>query len=142
MAEMPILRRIMLACSRGAARLFRVNTGTGWVGEVVNRWTQVEDGRTVRYITIRQPRPLRAGLVTGGADTMGWRSVVITPDMVGRRVAVFTAIEVKDNGRLTADQRTFLTNVHQAGGIAGVARSADQAIALLDSWPADEVRLR
>jgi len=135
MAETPILRRVILACSRGAARLFRCNTGTGWVGEIVNRWSQRENGEIVRYITIKNPRPLRAGLTKGGSDTLGWRSVVITPEMVGMKIAQIVTLEVKDAGQLTPEQRQFLAVVQAAGGLAGVVRSPEQAVALINSAP-------
>ena len=72
------------------------------------------------------------GLAPGSADLIGWRSTVITPDMVGQRVAVFASIEVKAaRGRLRPDQATWLAAVQQAGGIAGVARSPEEAAAIL-----------
>jgi len=63
---------------------------------------------------------------------MGWTTRTITPDMVGQQVAVFTSIEVKSaTGRLRPDQRQWMEAVQAAGGIAGVARSVDDANALL-----------
>ena len=52
--------------------------------------------------------------------------------MVGQQVAVFTSIEVKAaSGRLRPEQRQWLDAVQAAGGIGGVARSVDDARALL-----------
>jgi hypothetical protein len=46
--------------------------------------------------------------------------------MVGRRFAIFTAIEVKDSkGRATSAQLNFIAQVKQAGGFAGIARTPD-----------------
>jgi len=71
----------------------------------------------------------------GGSDLIGLHSLTITPDMVGKRVAVFTAIEVKsDTGKATADQIAFLDFVTAMGGIAGVARSADEALATISNY--------
>ena len=68
----------------------------------------------------------------GSADLIGWSSVTITADMVGQTVAVFTSIEVKSaTGRLRPEQRQWLEAVQAAGGIAGVARSVEDARALL-----------
>ena len=60
----------------------------------------------------------------GGADLIGWRSVEITPDMVGKKIAQFAAVEVKDGptARASADQKKFLAAVDAAGGIAILAR--------------------
>jgi hypothetical protein len=74
-------------------------------------------------------------VLSGTSDAIGLHSVTITPDMVGRRIAVFVAIEAKDKGEPSAEQRTFLTVVHQAGGIAGVAHSVEEAQQILDRGP-------
>jgi hypothetical protein len=65
------------------------------------------------------------------ADLIGWTTRTITPDMVGQQVAVFTSIEVKSaSGRLRPEQRQWLEAVQAAGGIAGVARSVEDAARL------------
>jgi hypothetical protein len=62
----------------------------------------------------------------GGSDEIGWTTVIITPEMVGKKLAVFTAIEVKsETGRASADQKLFIGSVQRGGGIAGIARSAE-----------------
>ncbi len=72
------------------------------------------------------------GLCKGSADLIGWRSVTITPEMVGQQIAVFTSIEVKSSsGRVKPEQQQWLNAVQAAGGIAGVARSVGEAMDLL-----------
>jgi hypothetical protein len=111
MTEQQIQQQIRLACSSGDTRLFRNNTGT---------------------LRDQHGRPVTFGLAKGSADLIGWTTRVITPDMVGQRVAVFASIEVKSQtGRLTPEQRQWLAAVEQAGGIAGVARSVEDAEAVL-----------
>ena len=79
-------------------------------------------------------RPVSFGLCKGSADLIGWRTVTITPEMVGQQVAVFTSIEVKTaTGRLRPEQQQWLDAVQSAGGIAGVARSVEDAEALLSN---------
>jgi hypothetical protein len=52
--------------------------------------------------------------------------------MVGRQVAVFTALEVKTpTGRATEQQQRFLAMVEAHGGIAGIARSVEDVATLL-----------
>jgi hypothetical protein len=109
--EQQIQQHIRLTCSTGATRLFRNNTGT---------------------LRDQHGRPVSFGLCKGSADLIGWRTVTITPEMVGQQVAVFTSIEVKAaSGRLRPEQRQWLDAVQAAGGVAGVARSVDDARALL-----------
>ncbi len=82
--------------------------------------------------------PVKYGVFgdVGGSDRIGWTTRVITPDMVGQRVAIFTAIEVKKPGKIpntahVKTQRHFCDVVIAAGGIAGIVQSADEALALV-----------
>ena len=80
----------------------------------------------------QQGRPVQFGLAKGSADLIGWTTRTITPDMVGQPVAVFTSIEVKTpTGRVSPEQRQWLEAVQAAGGIAGVARSVDDALRIV-----------
>lgn len=112
-AETDLQQRIRLALGmRSDLRLFRNQVG------------QLPDPRT--------GRPVQFGLARGSADLIGWQSIVITPEMVGQRVAVFTSIEVKTpTGRLTPAQSAWLSTVRGAGGIAGVARSVGAAFEIV-----------
>jgi hypothetical protein len=110
-SEQHIQQRIRLACNRGPTRLWRNNTGR----------LRDERGQLVTF-----------GLCPGSADLIGYRTVVVTPDMVGQRLAVFAAVEVKaTKGRPTPEQTAFLEHIRDAGGIAGIARSVDDAESLL-----------
>jgi hypothetical protein len=74
----------------------------------------------------------------GGSDLIGYRQVMIGPEHVGKTMAVFAAVEVKTaTGRATPQQLAFVEHVCQAGGVAGVVRSVDDAKRLLglDSQP-------
>jgi hypothetical protein len=118
-------REILLACGNGPVRLFRINTGLAWTGDAVERLGNGD-------IVIRNARPLHSGMVKGGADLIGWRTVDVTPQMVGQRVALFAAIEAKSGrGRLTPEQQQFIHQVINAGGLAGEARSVADAAAIL-----------
>lgn len=111
--EASILHSILLHCGRGISRLFRNNVGIA----------KYPDGSTVVY-----------GLCKGSSDLIGWRQIKIEPWMVGRTVAVFTAIEVKKPGSYpTPEQKNFIAQVQASGGIAGVARSASEAEMMLQS---------
>ena len=91
-----------------------------------NQVGSLPDPRTGRLVTF--------GLARGSADLIGWRTITVTPDMIGTRLAVFCSIEVKTStGRLTPQQRHWLDAVHQAGGIAGVARSVGDALQIVTS---------
>lgn len=110
---------VLLLATKLGGRMFRVNTGMGWVGKVVQK--------TRDRIVLANPRPLHAGLVKGGSDTIGWMPLTITPEMVGRTIPVFTAVEVKEDDGLTTEQANFIRVVLEAGGIAGVVHDAAEA---------------
>ncbi|OCC05148.1 hypothetical protein BA190_09545 [Labrys sp. WJW] len=118
------MRRIIMRLSDIAGTVaFRNNVGMGWVGDVVHR------DYTRDTLLLRHPRPIRFGLCEGSADIIGWHSVVVTPDMVGKRVAIFMAPEVKtpDGKPPTKLQRNFIRAVNDAGGISFPVRSEDEA---------------
>lgn len=112
-AETTLQQQIRLALgTHPQTRLFRNQVGS------------LPDPRTGRLVTF--------GLARGSADLIGWRTVTVTPDMVGRRLAVFTSIEVKTpKGRIRPDQTAWLGAVQAAGGIAGIARSVPDALQLV-----------
>ena len=68
----------------------------------------------------------------GFPDLFGFRTIEITPEMVGKKVAVFAFIEVKKpGGRTSKAQEKMHTFLRNAGAVGGVARSAKEAIGLL-----------
>lgn len=124
MSEIDFMRDAMVEGSRLGARLFRHNVAQAWVGHKI-----AQHGNT---ITLANPRVLHAGLVKGGSDLIGWTVVEVTPEMVGTKVAVFTGVETKAlRGNLSPEQRTFIRNVEEAGGYAGMARTLEDVHKIL-----------
>lgn len=114
MGEGTLQSHIMVAQSQEGARVFRNNVGRFM--DAVGRW-------------------VRFGLCVGSSDLIGWKSITITQEMVGKKVAVFLATEVKlPNGKLTKQQEQFLSVVRQAGGIAICARSVEQSVEGLNGY--------
>ena len=109
--EAYVQNKIRLEVGVGEVRLFRNNTGA----------LLDQSGRLIKF-----------GLCKGSSDLIGFRSITITPDMVGTKVAVFSAIEVKDKGKTTVDQRNFINVINKSGGFAGVARNVEDAKKILD----------
>ena len=81
-------------------------------------------------------RFVKFGLCKGSSDIIGYTSVKITPAMVGKNVAVFTAIEIKKPGekKATVEQEDFVLNVREAGGIGFVADTLDIIINEIKKW--------
>jgi hypothetical protein len=125
MTEAQIQAEILRALgSRPDVRLFRNSCGVGWSGQLVRRMDNL--------VTLANARPVRYGLTPGSADLIGWQHITVTPEMVGRKLAVFASIEVKAaHGRLTPEQDNWRRVLQSAGGAAGVARSVAEAAGIL-----------
>lgn len=108
--EAYVQNKIRLAVGSGDVRLFRNNTGA---------------------LLDMQGRLVKFGLCKGSSDLIGFRSITITPDMVGQKIAVFSAIEVKDKGKATVEQKNFINIINNAGGYAGVAKNVNDAKKIL-----------
>lgn len=102
--EKDVERTLILHASKCGSTVFKNNVGM---------YTD-QRGNVIRY-----------GLCKGSSDLIGWTPITITEDMVGKKIAVFTAIEVKlnKNGKYKATdlQKAFISAVNNAGGFAGVA---------------------
>ncbi|RYD26561.1 MAG: VRR-NUC domain-containing protein [Verrucomicrobiaceae bacterium] len=71
----------------------------------------------------------------GGADLLGWTTVRIGPEHIGRAIAVFTSIEVKKPKEGPREnQEKWLTAVTVAGGIAGIAHSKYEAEQIISGF--------
>jgi len=109
-------------------------TGLGCVGDIQSFRPGADS------TIVHNPRYMAFGLGAkpgkgkGGEfpDLIGWQTVRVTPDMVGQDIAVPLGIEVKSpTGKPTPGQLQKIALMRSCGCIAGVARSADEAEALL-----------
>ncbi len=121
MTEAAILKAVHLAAgSLPGVRLFRNQVGQGAAGQIV--------GRPGDGLLLVRGNPVTMGLCKGSSDLIGWRVLTITPDMVGQTVAQFVALEVKTiAGRVSPDQQRFIDVLGNAGGVAAVVRSPEEA---------------
>jgi len=133
MQETNIVRKIMLAIGINPnIRIFRNNTGSAWIGASVKFTKRQSVNVEAGDVLIKNARFFNAGLCVGSSDLIGIKSTEITPDMVGQKIAIFTAIEVKQpNGRTSKEQTNFINMVNSLGGIAFIAHSDDEAKSFL-----------
>jgi len=74
------------------------------------------------------------GARAGVADFCGWRSIVITQQMVGQKIAQFVGIEMKTKtGKAHEAQLNFGDTVRRDGGVCGVCRTPEEALKLLET---------
>ena len=89
-----------------------------------NQVGQLPDPRTGRYVQF--------GLAKGSSDLIGFKTIKITPEMIGQEVAQFVSIEIKTNtGKISPLQENWLQKVKSSGGIVGVARTVKDALNIL-----------
>lgn len=113
--ETVIQTKIMLALSESGCIVWRNAASGAYAGRVIHK--------SARQVTLENATYMKFGLTVGASDIIG-----IAPD--GR----FLAVEVKtDTGRPTKEQLNFIAAVNRAGGIAGIARSVEDAINLIRS---------
>lgn len=96
------MRQIMLALSQQGHAVFRANVGTFFTA----------DGR-----------PVKTGLPVGFSDLFGFRA--------GDARAYFFEVKTA-TGRVSPAQVAFIAAMQQRGAIAGVVRSVEDALAMLD----------
>lgn len=118
--ESSLMRKIQMRASQLGRRYFRINVGLAWCGKVI----KAPPAYGQRAIVILNARPFKAG-VKGMSDLCGWETVTVTQEMVGQKLAVFHACEVKDGTNPTLDQLQFISTVAKAGGRGFIARSIE-----------------
>lgn len=128
-----LTNNILLALGNGGTTLYSQETGFAWVDGTGRKDVQ-RAARTQQVtlqkgdVVLRKAHMIRMGLCEGSADVIGHETITITPEMVGQKIAVFTAVEVKgDNDRPRPKQVDFVNHVKAAGGRAGFAYSVDDA---------------
>lgn len=138
-SENTIQRQIWLALG-SISRLFRVNTGRAWISGMGPAGVKrLPNGSVVitaaRSIAMGFSAP-SGDTIVGASDLAGWTTVKITPEMVGRDVAVYTSIECKNSkgGRSSPEQLNWMAQVKIGGGIAGIVSSPAAALLIIDEW--------
>lgn len=146
LSEGSVQRKAWLGLGR-LCRLFRLNTGKAWISALGPKGVhRLKDGS----ILIEAPRPIAMGFgltngepVTGASDLQGWTTITITPEMVGSDVAVYTSFEVKKEkgGTASTNQKNWIKQVQNGGGIAGVIRSTEDGEQIIEDWKCTKARL-
>ena len=109
------------------AKLFRQQVGGFWAGQPVKKWSTFADGKETKWVTLTQAQFVPVGRV-GLPDYGGWRTKIVTQDMVGHPVAIYVGMEGKtEDGVLTQEQKMMLHTIRKDGGIAFVVRCEDTA---------------
>lgn len=121
MKESATSSHIRLAAAKDGLDLWRNNCGA----------FEDENGRWVRYGLANDSAQINKEIKS--SDLIGITPVVITEEMVGQTIGVFTAIETKPTGWTLKDydqrgmaQQKFHDIVKKAGGFAGFASTVGE----------------
>lgn len=122
-----LTNKIRSSVSQVGCRLFNVHVGKFWAG----RATRYDKPSSVMVkagdVLIQNARLINSGL-PGMADLIGLTPVIITEEMVGTTIAVYTSVEVKTTDRPSPEQIAWCAFVQKMGGKAGIARSISEAL--------------
>ena len=117
---MNLTDEIRLEASKRGVYLFRNNSGA----------CHTQDGRFIRFGLANDSKRINAVLKSG--DLLGFTPVTITQEMVGKKVAIFTSVEIKKYKReLRANtprakaQRAWHDLVKNNGGMAIITYTLD-----------------
>ena len=119
--EKDIEKQIILAVQKLGSVVFKNNVGTA----------EKTDPNTGKKYWVR------FGLCEGSSDLIGITPITITQGMVGKRIGVFTAIEVKKdvkkgyNKHRMETQQRFIDFINKNGGFAFKSDDPEKALASL-----------
>lgn len=122
-SEAAVQQAVRLEAPRQGCTLWRNNNGA----------CQTSDGRQIRYGLANDSAQMNAKIKS--SDLIGITRVVITPEMVGQTVGVFTSFEIKREGWVYAGtprekaQWEWIKLIIANGGFGGFAQSP------ADIWP-------
>ena len=111
--ETKVQRSIMLALSEAGCMVFRNETKRAWIGKLLHKAGD--------QVTLGSSLFMLFGLCIGSSDLIGLTDK-----------GQFFAIEVKtDTGRASKEQKIFIAQIIKQGGLAGIARSPKEALAIV-----------
>lgn len=126
MKESAVASHILLAAAQAGIDLWRNNVGVAFN----------PNGQPVRFGLLNDSAQLNKKIKA--SDYVGITPIMITPEMVGTVVGVFTAVETKAEGwkfsvnddRAVA-QKAFHDIVRKAGGFAGFASNVGEFLKII-----------
>jgi len=112
MKESEIQNEIRINCNTGETRLWRNS-----IGQAKTKWGIIKYGIPGE----------------GGSDLLGFKTITIKPEHIGKKIAVFAAVECKSQtGKPSPAQINFIKYIRESGGLAGIARSTEDAKSILE----------
>jgi hypothetical protein len=110
------------------------------VGKANRAWAALKGG------VLRRNRRGLVDLASGGKmpiglseplilDEVGYLTITVTPELIGRRIAVLMVIEDKtETGVVAEHQQACIETLRDAGAIAGVSRGPEDSERIYQEW--------
>lgn len=102
--------------------------GLGWYGKFLKPPMNTSAIITPQDVLIRDAKPIRAGMCVGVTDLVGWTTITVEPEHIGKKLAVFTAIECREDLPMAPDRKKFIESVKLAGGFAKIVENVKDLI--------------
>jgi len=112
------------------------NTHSKIIKQVQIDWTADHRGRLFQNPTgYANKEHVHYGLHKGSSDTIGFEYLIITEEMIGKKIPIFSSIEVKSKAypKLSKDQIVWLNMIVKCGGRAYIAREHEDRY-ILEVW--------
>lgn len=127
-----ITNRRMIEASKNRRKLFRNHRGKAWQGKSIQVRNKaqlfsfinaVKSKDKINFVVIENPRFCEFGLYAGAGDLIGWEEIIVTPEMIGKKIAIFTSEEIKSlTDRMSKDQKAWDAAVKMAGGNSNIVK--------------------
>ncbi len=125
-----LVQQVLIHVSRLGWRMFKNAVGSAWHGYVTEEYMISNKKGDHKVIELHKAYKINYGLQPGSSNLVGYRTVKIRPEDVGKRLAQFCAVECKTGqyALVTEEQRNFLSQVQKAGGYAAIATMRSEEI--------------
>lgn len=115
---------IRVELAKHGCTLFINTVGFAWFGKFLACANNIT--------TLLGARRYPVGLGEGSPDLIGYKEVIITPEMVGQKLSVFVGIECKTfTGKKRKQQEHWIKVLTAAGALCGFARNVSDAVAIV-----------
>ena len=127
-----ITNRRLIDASKRCRKLFRNHRGKAWQGKSIQIRNKnqlfafinsVKNRDKINFVVIENPRFCEFGLYSGAGDLIGWEEIIVTKEMIGKKLAIFTSEEIKSfTDRMSVAQKTWHDVVTMAGGNSDIIK--------------------
>lgn len=148
-----VVRNALIWATKRGWRLAQNIVGGGWIGTLGEEYMYSTKKGPRKSVELYNARFIKFGLLVpssergkahgGTLDLVGWRTVVIGPEMVGKEIAQYLEFDAKtlSYDRMSPDQKNRVEQIRRAGGVTGIFRQKENGevdIEITSDWDMEE----